>query len=197
VINDPAIEPRSGQRSELEATARAEAATPPHPTDVDPVTGLYNSRGLFLALDREIARLRRSGHSLSMIVTTIDGFSDLAQQYGKNWAHGVLKAIARKLRDQSREYDVLARTDADEFVMVLPEFPVKYMEGRIERLEQGAAAAAAEVISDRLCFSTVFANCPEHGEDAESLLALTAARLHERRQARATADPAVSSSSSR
>lgn len=188
VITDPGFEPRGDQRSQLEAAARAQAASTSIPADVDPVTGLFNSRGLFLALDREIARLRRSGNSLSMIVTSIDGFAELAQEYGKNWADTVLSAIARKLRDQSREYDALARTDADEFVMVLPEFPVKYMEGRIARLEQGAASAAAEVIGDRLTFSftTVFANCPDDGEDAESLLALIAARLHEKRKEHAS-----------
>ena len=98
----------------------------------------------------------------------------------------ILKSIARKLKDQSREYDVLARTDADEFILVLPEFPVKYLEGRIARLEQGDAAAAAEVIGDRLTFTfaTSYANCPEDGDDAESLLALSATRLHDLREER-------------
>ena len=71
--------------------------------------------------------------------------------------------------------------------VVLPEFPVKFLEGRMARLEQGAAAAAAEVIGDRLTFTfaTAYANCPEDGQDAESLLALVASRLHELRQERA------------
>jgi diguanylate cyclase len=104
--------------------ARAEAAkNAGEDADIDPVTRLFNSRGLFLGLDREIARLKRSGNSLSIIVTSIDGFSELNQQYGRTWGENILKSIARKLKDQSREYDVLARTDADEFILVLPEFP--------------------------------------------------------------------------
>jgi diguanylate cyclase (GGDEF)-like protein len=185
VIEDPGFEQRTDLRTQLESAARANAAEAQHAADVDPVTGLFNSRGLFLALDREIARLRRSGNSLSMIVTSIDGFSELSREHGRSWSESILKSIARKLRDQSREYDVLARTDADEFVLVLPEFPVKFMEGRIVRLEQGVAAAAAEVIGDRLTFTctTTHANCPDDGDDAESLLALTGARMHEARQA--------------
>jgi hypothetical protein len=63
---------------------------------------------------------------------------------------------------------------------------VKYLEGRIARLEQGAAAAAAEVIGDRLTFTftTSYANCPEDGDDAESLLALSATRPHDLREER-------------
>ena len=190
VIDDPAPDRHTGQRTKLEAAARAEAsqaAAATQPADVDPVTGLFNSRGLFLALDREIARLRRSGNSLSMIVTSIEGFAELNRHFGRARGEDILKSIARKLRDQSREYDVLARTDADEFVLVLPEFPVKFLEGRMARLEQGAASAAAEVIGDRLTFTfaTAYANCPEDGQDAESLLALVASRLHELRQERA------------
>ncbi|MBM3796320.1 MAG: diguanylate cyclase [Acidobacteria bacterium] len=97
--------------------------------------------------------------------------------------------MARKLKDQSREYDVLARTEADEFVLAMPEFPVKFLEGRIVQLEQSSAAAAAEVIGDaqveKLTFATVYANCPEDGEDTESLLALLNARLHDLRVERA------------
>ncbi len=190
VIDDPNPDQHTDQRTKLEAVARAEAskaAAATQQADVDPVTELFNSRGLFLALDREIARLRRSGNSLSMIVTSIEGFAELNQRFGRAWGENILKSIARKLRDQSREYDVLARTDADEFVLVLPEFPVKFLEGRMARLEQGAAAAAAEVIGDRLTFTfaTAHANCPEDGQDAESLLALVASRLHELRQERA------------
>ena len=187
VIEDPGFDQRTDQRSQLEADARSiEAARASEDADVDGATGLLNSRGLFLALDRELARLRRSGNSLSMIVTSIDGFAGLNQQYGRAWGESILASIARKLKDQSREYDVLARTDADEFVLVLPEFPVKYLEGRIARLEQGAANAAAEVIGDRLTFTftTSYANAPEDGQDAESLLALTASRMHELRQER-------------
>jgi peptide/nickel transport system ATP-binding protein len=188
VIEDPGFEQRTDLRSQLEAEARAQETTPSgNGMDLDPVTGLFNSRGLFLGLDREIARLRRSGNSLSMIVTSIEDFAALNRQYGRAFGENILKAIARKLRDQSREYDVLARTDADEFVLVLPEFPVKYLEGRIARLESGAAAAAGEVIGDSiaLTFATAYANCPEDGQDAESLLALAATRLHELRQERA------------
>ena len=186
VIDDPGLVVRPDHRSQLESDARAQAGSLPS-ADTDPVTGLLNSRGLFLALDREIARLRRSGNSLSMIVTSIDGFSALSRHYGQEWGENILTSVARKLRDQSREYDALARTDADEFVLVLPEFPVKFMEGRTARLEQGIAAAIAEMIGDLLTFplTTAWANCPEDGDDAETLLALTAQRLHGLRQERA------------
>ncbi len=184
VIEEPGYEQRVDQWSELEKSARAHAVEADQ--DTDPVTGLLNSRGLFLALDREIARLRRSGNSLSMIVTSIDGFVELNEHYGRSWGESILSSIARKFRDQCREYDVLARTDADEFILVMPEFPVKFLEGRIARLEQGAAAAAAEMIGDRLTFTftTAFANCPGDGDDAETLLAVTANRVHELRQTR-------------
>lgn len=189
VIEDPSFGRHVDMRSQLEAAARVEAASASasQHADVDPVTGLLNSRGLFLALDRELARLRRSGNSLTMMVAAIEDFPRLIEIYGRTWAENVLRSIARKLKDQSREYDVLSRTDADEFVLVLPEFPVKFLEGRMVRLEQGAASAAAEVIGEQLqlTFTTAYAISPDDGQDAESLLAAAAGRMHELRQERA------------
>ena len=191
VVDEPTFDRRTDRRSELEENARREAAAAAasRDADVDPITGLLNSRGLFLALDREIARLRRSGNSLTVVVCSLEGFDDLNHRYGRDWGEKILRAVARKLKDQSREYDVLARTDADEFVLAMPEFPVKFLEGRIVRLEQSSAAAAAEVIGDaqggQLAFATVYANCPDDGDDTESLLALLNARLHDLRMERA------------
>ena len=44
----------------------------------------------------------------------------LDETYGASIGDGVLEGVADSLKHQKREYDVVARLDADEFILLLP-----------------------------------------------------------------------------
>ena len=87
---------------------------------VDYLTGLPNARALFVHLDAEIARCRRDGGNLALIVCDLDGFKAINDKVGHVAGNKVLKAFADKLALACREYDFVSRMGGDEFVLITP-----------------------------------------------------------------------------
>jgi diguanylate cyclase (GGDEF)-like protein len=87
----------------------------------DPLTGLLNRRGgVEEALPREIARARRSGAPLSILMLDLDNFREVNRV---NYAHGddVLQEFARVVREACRESDIPCRRGGEEFLLILPD----------------------------------------------------------------------------
>ncbi len=90
-------------------------------SEVDPLTGALNRRGLRRALDREIEQSRRSGASLALLLVNIDHFKEINDRFGHLIGDDVLRALADTLTEVVRAGDVVARLGGDEFVVVLPD----------------------------------------------------------------------------
>jgi diguanylate cyclase (GGDEF)-like protein len=86
----------------------------------DYLTGLPNSRSLYLHLDAEMARSRQNGAYLAVFVCDLDGFKSINDEYGHLVGNQALKSIAAAFRECCRSYDYVARMGGDEFVLVLP-----------------------------------------------------------------------------
>jgi diguanylate cyclase (GGDEF)-like protein len=86
----------------------------------DSLTGLYNSRYFYKHLDIEVARTKRYGNSLSLILFDIDDFKMLNDTYGHQEGDEVLQGLARSLTSVSRETDIVVRYGGAEFIIILP-----------------------------------------------------------------------------
>ena len=87
----------------------------------DSLTGLY-SRGFFdSALEREIARARRSQSDLSLLFFDLDNFKDVNDTYGHLAGDMVLRNVSRVIREETRSEDTPARFGGEEIVLILPE----------------------------------------------------------------------------
>ncbi len=87
----------------------------------DPLTGLLNRRGgVDEELPREIARARRSGAPLSVLMLDLDNFREVNRV---NYAHGddVLQEFARVVVEACRESDIPCRRGGEEFLVILPD----------------------------------------------------------------------------
>jgi diguanylate cyclase (GGDEF)-like protein len=91
------------------------------PIDRDAHTGLYNHRFFRDALARELARARRYGHPLTLIVFDIDDFKQINDQHGHVAGNAILAALAGRLRGLVRASDIACRIGGDEFAVILPE----------------------------------------------------------------------------
>lgn len=101
----------------------------------DSLTGCFNKRYLAEMLPKEIRRLRRFKHPLSVAICDIDHFKTINDSYGHPAGDSVLKAFAGRIQASIRsDVDWLVRYGGEEFVVILPE----------TRLEQAA------VIGERL-----------------------------------------------
>ena len=149
----------------------------------DYLTGLPNARSLFLQLDRELARCKRDGSTLTVMVCDMDGFKQINDRFGHLEGNRVLKLFAQALKETCREYDYVARMGGDEFVVVAPGLPPDAAVKKAESLRELAKQAGQEVCrEDILSLSIGQALYPEHGNDAEELLAEADRRMYLEKQ---------------
>ena len=102
----------------------------------DYLSGLPNARSLFLRLDSEVARCRRSGEPLCVVVCDLDGFKQINDRFGHLEGNKVLRLVSEALRSRCREYDYVARMGGDEFVLLLPGSDRRSIQGRIAEIRQ-------------------------------------------------------------
>jgi diguanylate cyclase (GGDEF)-like protein/putative nucleotidyltransferase with HDIG domain len=149
----------------------------------DYLTGLPNARSLFLRLDSEISRCRRTRAPLSVLVCDLDGFKEINDRFGHLEGNKVLRYVAEVLRESCREYDYVARMGGDEFVILLPGSDPASIFRRISQFRR-IAREAMQAISGAgvLTLSVGEAVYPEDGTDAEQLLAAADRRMYKSKQ---------------
>jgi diguanylate cyclase (GGDEF)-like protein len=87
----------------------------------DPLTGLANRRHLGETLLREVARSRRFGHPISLLIIDVDDFKQINDREGHLQGDVVLEAVSDVVREGTRSIDVPARYGGDEFAVILVE----------------------------------------------------------------------------
>ena len=87
----------------------------------DPLTGLYNSRWLRDAGERDIARAARDGKPLSLLLVDLDHFKAVNDSSGHAIGDVVLQRVAAQLRTTVRGADAVVRLGGEEFVVLLHE----------------------------------------------------------------------------
>ncbi len=122
------------ERSEVEERARRIAL-------YDELTELPNRRLLESRLDEAIRNHQFGGDRLAVLVVDIDEFTKLNDALGHRVGDALLCATAARLVDTVRTSDLVARTGADEFAIVL---------GRLRHVEDAehVAGKLAELLSE-------------------------------------------------
>lgn len=87
----------------------------------DGLTQVANKRALEDFLDKEVARARRYGRNLSVLMLDLDHFKQVNDQFGHLTGDVVLKEVAATIRQRIRREELFARYGGEEFVVVLPE----------------------------------------------------------------------------
>lgn len=85
----------------------------------DPLTGLYNHGTLQDLLQKEYARRKRSGKPLCFLMTDIDHFKDINDNYGHAAGDQILREVSRILESCVREGDIVARYGGEEFAILV------------------------------------------------------------------------------
>ncbi|MDP8980341.1 MAG: diguanylate cyclase [Acidobacteriota bacterium] len=149
----------------------------------DYLTSLPNARSLFLHLDAELARCKRAGTSVAVLVCDLDGFKQVNDRFGHLEGNKVLQAVAKGLAEGCREYDYVARMGGDEFVLIFPGLEEDAVRAKAEQLCKTVALRAAEICADSpLGLSIGAASYPRDGMDAEGLLAEADRRMYTTKQ---------------
>jgi len=85
----------------------------------DALTGLPNRFMLMERLDTDLARAERLGHLDALLFLDLDHFKHVNDSLGHGVGDAMLKEVARRLRENVRDYDMVARLGGDEFVVLI------------------------------------------------------------------------------
>ena len=149
----------------------------------DYLSGLPNARSLFLRLDSEVARCKRSTEPLCVVVCDLDGFKQVNDRFGHLEGNKVLRMVSEALRSRCREYDYVARMGGDEFVLLLPGSDCGSIQARIAEIRQMALETGMPAASG-ISMSIGEAYYPDDGSDAEELLAEADKRMYKSKHLR-------------
>ncbi|MDI1296854.1 MAG: diguanylate cyclase [bacterium] len=105
----------------------------------DPLTGLFNRRGLAAQWEGLLACGAAEGPMISLLFLDLDGFKQLNDSHGHAVGDACLVDVARMLGAQVRSQDVVARIGGDEFVMLLPDMDTAEAQALGERVRHGLA----------------------------------------------------------
>jgi diguanylate cyclase (GGDEF)-like protein len=147
----------------------------------DPLTGLYNRRFLGGFLEREFARLNRSGGDLSIIILDIDHFKQYNDTYGHACGDDVLVNISKLLNTNFRSSDIICRYGGDEFLIVLNDSTIDDALLKAQALQKLVAekTVICEVGSDvQATLSIGIAGFPTHGRTHSDVIRSADQALH-------------------
>lgn len=90
-------------------------------TIMDGLTGVANKRHLLEALERELARAKRYGRDLSLLMFDIDHFKKINDSFGHLAGDQILKDLAQLVKGRTRAEETVARYGGEEFAVLVPE----------------------------------------------------------------------------
>ncbi len=161
----------------VENALRYESAQDSASTDF--LTELPNARSICVHLEKEIARARRTGSALAVLMCDLNGFKSVNDNFGHLVGNTLLQTIARNFKNACREYDQVGRLGGDEFVFVLPGMNAIDVSELMARLEQAVEEASISVCQGKgVTVSVGGSFFPEDGATAEELLAEADRRMY-------------------
>jgi diguanylate cyclase (GGDEF)-like protein/excisionase family DNA binding protein len=117
----------------------------------DGLTGLYNHGHLQERLEQEVARTKRQGLNLSVIMLDIDDFKKFNDTYGHPQGDTLLREIAKVLQESTRlKVDLVARYGGEEFCILLPNTPPQILSGDEPSDDSAETRRSAEVVAERI-----------------------------------------------
>ena len=87
----------------------------------DPLTGVLNRHALDEIVHVELARARRYGHPMAVLLVDIDDLKAVNDEHGHAVGDRLLRIVASILQTSVREPDSVVRFGGDEFLVLLPE----------------------------------------------------------------------------
>ncbi|HVG70898.1 MAG TPA: HD domain-containing phosphohydrolase [Vicinamibacterales bacterium] len=147
----------------------------------DQLTGLPNTRFMFMHLTRELARAERLKSEVSLLVLDLNDFKEINDTYGHHIGDRALREVAQMLRAVIRPYDICVRYAGDEFIVVLAGCGREEAENKKVELQQAIDGVVFEPRPGNplpLSISAGAAVFPHDGDSYETLLAKADSRMY-------------------
>jgi diguanylate cyclase (GGDEF)-like protein len=119
----------------------------------DPLTGLANRRHLEAVAALEIARARRWGAPMAVLMIDADHFKSINDRFGHGAGDEVLRELAARCARAIRSHDVLARWGGEEFVALLPKCDLAAAKVVAARMLAAVREGPMDAIGERVTVS--------------------------------------------
>ncbi|MDF2179200.1 diguanylate cyclase [Aliiglaciecola sp. CAU 1673] len=146
----------------------------------DELTGLHNRRYFNQQFRQLHLQASRYGDDLTLALGDIDNFKQINDRYSHQVGDAVLKQVARIMREQVREADVVARFGGEEFILLLAHTNKLQAQEVVERIRQKIETWNWQQLHPELSVTISFGICDQLGTDVgHSMLMEADAKLYQ------------------
>lgn len=134
----------------------------------DSLTGIANRREFTSILTAEMARAKRYGVPMSLVMYDLDYFKRVNDTYGHDVGDYVLQAVTAQVKGNIRANDVVARWGGEEFMVLMPQSDLPSAVNAADKLRLAIAGYQFEKVGQLTVSFGVAAFEPQ--DDMNSLL---------------------------
>jgi len=147
----------------------------------DPLTGLPNSRYMFMAFEQNVKKAERTKEKMAILVMDLNRFKEINDQYGHKVGDEVLVKVGEVLQKEMRKYDTCIRYAGDEFVAFLYNAERETAEKIAARIRRSIQSVLLKVRSGKevhLGISVGISMYPQDGTDLNHLFTVADSQMY-------------------
>ena len=142
--------------------------------NTDPLTGLYNRRGMQIFL-KELVSL---GRSFAVLAIDIDFFKNVNDTHGHDQGDIVLKNLASFMNNNFRDKDICCRVGGEEFIVLMTTSDPKVAYNAAERLRKTMESSNINSIGP-ITISIGIAFWPKNSDDVTEIFKMADNKLYQ------------------
>lgn len=135
----------------------------------DPLTGLHNRIYFSRIMEREVARIGRTGEESCLLLLDIDNFKRINDSFGHPCGDAVLSTIASVVRSQLRNTDDVARFGGEEFAILLPGTTLDGAHSVADKIRSAIQCCCFDGLPPSLCVTASIGIAALNGDQGLSL----------------------------
>ena len=141
-------------------------------SETDELTGIYNMRGFAVIATRLFAQAQRYDRPASLLMVDSDNLKQVNDTLGHEAGNRLLRHVVKSMQAQLRFTDIAARYGGDEFVVMLPDTPMRGALEVAERMRRAIEESPFAADHSRMsCTVSIgVASFPEHGRSLDALM---------------------------
>ena len=103
---------------------------------IDPMTRLWNRKGMEEIINREWAKALRNKTTLTFVMADIDHFKKVNDTYGHPVGDEVIQTVGKRLLSALRTEDAIGRMGGEEFLLLMPDCRLGQVTATVERIRE-------------------------------------------------------------
>lgn len=147
----------------------------------DAFTGLFNRTYFEMRIVEELERAKRFNGRFSLLITDIDHFGRLNDEFGNEMGDEVLRTVATVLGQKTRRSDMVCRYSNDDFMIIVPEMTADNGMRLAEIIRREIEAHHFPSVPHVVTASCGVAEYPSHGTTRDELVDAADAALAQAR----------------